>query len=123
MEVSKMDSREILNACFGIPTEEMRGDNINDLFSSLRTNGSKHIVDGLLALFERYAEQQSRMEGEIFNKSSKIFECMRLRFVNKFQEEFFALILDNKYRMIDEPLLITRGTLNQSLVHPRECAV
>lgn len=46
-----------------------------------------------------------------------------LRYMEKLsgekQENFFAVLLDNKHRPIKE-ILVTRGTLNQSLVHPRE---
>lgn len=35
-------------------------------------------------------------------------------------EVFWALMLDSKNRMIGEPKLISQGTLNSSLIHPRE---
>ncbi len=35
-------------------------------------------------------------------------------------EVFWALMLDSKNRLIGEPKLISQGTLNSSLVHPRE---
>jgi len=35
-------------------------------------------------------------------------------------EVFWALMLDTKNRLIGEPKLISQGTLNSSLVHPRE---
>jgi DNA repair protein RadC len=46
-----------------------------------------------------------------------------LRYMEKLsadkQENFFVVLLDNKHRAIKE-VLVSRGTLNQSLVHPRE---
>jgi DNA repair protein RadC len=35
------------------------------------------------------------------------------------QENFIVVLLDNKHRPIED-VLVTKGTLNQSLVHPRE---
>jgi DNA repair protein RadC len=35
-------------------------------------------------------------------------------------EVFWALLLDTKNRLIGEPQIISKGTLNSSLVHPRE---
>lgn len=118
--VSAMDSREILTKCFGIAAESMKGDNINELFDSLRENGSRHIVDGLLSLFERYAEQQTISRGEKLNQSRFVYERLKLKFAVKKQEEFHILLLDNKYRMIEQPLMITKGTLNRTIIHPRE---
>lgn len=120
IDVARMDSREIITNCFGVPAESMRGDSLNDVFSSLKENGSKHIVDGLLMLFERYAEEKTRLKGSSFSRSIDIFESFQLFFSLKKQEEFHALLLDNKHRLIDDSILITKGTLNQSLVHPRE---
>jgi DNA repair protein RadC len=46
-----------------------------------------------------------------------------LRYLEKLsgdkQENFVVALLDNKHRLIKD-VLVTRGTLNQSLVHPRE---
>jgi DNA repair protein RadC len=118
--ISHMDCREILNQCFDVPSEEMKGDSLTEVFSSLRQNGNRHIVDGLLVLFERYAEEKARFEGESFTSSRDIYEAIKLKFVGKMQEEFHCIYLDNKHRII-ECQMITKGTLNQSLVHPREC--
>ena len=118
--ISTMDCREILTECFNVPAQEMKGDNLNEIFTNLRSNGNKHIVDGLIILFERYAEEKARINGETIHNSRDIFDRIKLKFVGKMQEEFHALYLDNKHRII-ESRMITKGTLNQSLVHPREC--
>ena len=117
--ISTMDCRQILTACFQVPAEEMKGDNLNEIFSNLRNNGNKHIVDGLLVLFERYAEEKARMNGEAITRSTDIYDRIKLKFVGKMQEEFHAIYLDNKHRIVD-CRMISKGTLNQSLVHPRE---
>jgi len=76
-------------------------------------------LKGLHAIAERYKYRKTVTEGVIFNKSEVIFNELRLDLAKQKQEAFYTLILDNKYRKI-LIRLITRGTLNQSLVHPRE---
>ena len=120
MDISTMDCRQILTQCFQVPASEMKGDSLNEIFSNLRSNGNKHVVDGLLVLFERYAEEKARFKGEAFTCSRDIFDKIKLKFVGKMQEEFHCIYLDNKHRVI-ECQMITKGTLNQSLVHAREC--
>ena len=53
------------------------------------------------------------------NNSEKVFEYMKDKFDNNKQEYFYALYLDNKKNLIDKKLLFI-GTLNKSIVHPRE---
>jgi DNA repair protein RadC len=40
--------------------------------------------------------------------------------VEKKKEHFYVLCLDTKNRVIERPVLVSRGTLNSSLIHPRE---
>ncbi len=56
------------------------------------------------------------MSRKIFHK----YRCRVKRLKHAQQEEFHVLILDNKHRVILEQL-ISKGTLTQSLIHPREC--
>ena len=53
------------------------------------------------------------------NNPSKIYEYMKDEVQNKKQEYFYALYFDNKQRLIDKRLLFI-GTINRSIVHPRE---
>ena len=53
------------------------------------------------------------------NTSLKVFEYMKNSFDNNTQEYFYALYLDSKKNLIDKKLLF-KGTLNKSIVHPRE---
>jgi DNA repair protein RadC len=39
---------------------------------------------------------------------------------SKKKEHFYVICLDTKNRIIESPVLVSRGTLNASLVHPRE---
>ena len=53
------------------------------------------------------------------NNPSLIYEYMKDEISNKKQEYFYALYFDNKQRLIDKKLLFI-GTINRSIVHPRE---
>lgn len=64
--------------------------------------------------------QRSRSaEQPIFQCASAIAEYYRNSFADCGQEEVHLLFLDNKNRLIQEKLL-TRGTVNASLISPRE---
>jgi len=79
-------------------------------------------LKGLQSLSERLNQENAPVDQTIFNKSEIIFKLLSTKLAKLKQEAFYTLILDNKYRQIHLKH-ITRGTLNQSLVHPRECAV
>ena len=53
------------------------------------------------------------------NNPDKIYEYVKDLFVSKKQEYFYALYLDNRNHLIDKKLLFI-GTINKSVVHPRE---
>ena len=53
------------------------------------------------------------------NNTSKVFEYMKNILKDSKQEYFYALYLDNKKNLIDKKLLFI-GTINRSIVHPRE---
>ncbi len=57
--------------------------------------------------------------GLSFTSSKEIYDYYRPRLRIDQQESFYTLIIDNKHRVLLFKL-ITTGTLNQSLVHPRE---
>ena len=48
-----------------------------------------------------------------------MYDHFRIRLGTAKQEEFHVLYLDNRHRVIHESM-ITLGTLNKSLIHPRE---
>lgn len=50
---------------------------------------------------------------------NKIYEYIKNELEDKVQEYFYALYLDSKKNLIDKKLLFI-GTLNRSIVHPRE---
>lgn len=53
------------------------------------------------------------------NSADKIYNYMKNIVSNKNQEYFYALYLDSKKNLIDKKLLFI-GTINKSIVHPRE---
>lgn len=53
------------------------------------------------------------------NSSLMIYNCFREIFIDLKQESFYAVYVDNKGNYIDKKCLFI-GTINSSLVHPRE---
>lgn len=53
------------------------------------------------------------------NNPSSIYKSSKYLFYDKKQEYFYCLYFDNKQRLIERKLLFM-GTINQSIVHPRE---
>lgn len=53
------------------------------------------------------------------NSADKVYAYIKDYLVNKKQEYFYALYLDSKKNLIDKKLLFI-GTINKSIVHPRE---
>jgi len=84
-------------------------------------------ADGTMGLFllalqelsNRTEHSDSLPSTTVFKKSQDIFDYCRYKLGKKHQESFHILILDNKHSLIKHRR-ITKGTLNQSLVHPRE---
>ena len=57
--------------------------------------------------------------GDRFNSSRELFDRYHARFKSATREHFFALHLNSKNRLIRE-VLVSIGSLNTSVVHPRE---
>lgn len=53
------------------------------------------------------------------NNTNKIFEYFKDLFINEKQENFYAIYLNSKSKLISYRLLF-KGTINSSCVHPRE---
>jgi DNA repair protein RadC len=49
-----------------------------------------------------------------------VFKLMHEKLKDKKEEHFYVLMLDTKNNLIGEPVLITKGILDASIVHPRE---
>ncbi|MDD2203624.1 MAG: DNA repair protein RadC [Bacilli bacterium] len=65
-----------------------------------------------------YYEPQSNIRTK-FNNPLSIYEYFRYKINDIKQEYFYCLYLDNKKNLIDYKLLFM-GTINMSIVHPRE---
>ncbi len=57
--------------------------------------------------------------GQKLGSPEQVFSHFGVRLRHSRQEVFFALLLDSRHRLIGE-VEVSRGSLNQSLVHPRE---
>ena len=77
----------------------------------------------LFLAVQELAKRQKRprdiLPGRSFTNASELFEHFKYELADHTQESFYTVVLDNKHRIITYRL-ITLGTLNQSLVHPRE---
>jgi len=78
-----------------------------------------HQCQALLALHRRFAGQKRLQAGQRFTDSKMVFEHFRHSLAIKKQESFFILLLDNNFTIIrlEE---VSKGLINESLVHPRE---
>lgn len=56
---------------------------------------------------------------EKLGNAREIYESCKYLFVGKMQEEFYCLYFNNKQELIERKLLFM-GTINRSVVHPRE---
>lgn len=71
-----------------------------------------------LELGRRVASDQGE-SGDRIRGPSDVFARMGPRLRDVRQEEFHALLLDSRHRIVRE-VLVTRGTLDSALIHPRE---
>lgn len=75
----------------------------------------------LRLLFEfakRYGETPWRA-GEAFQGSGAVYAHFRERLASEVVEHFYAVLLDNKHRRIKD-VLVSKGSLTASIVHPRD---
>ena len=72
-----------------------------------------------LELGKRINRKIKSIKNKKLNNSKLIFDYYASEFQNKKQEYFYAIYLDSSKKIIKDRLLFV-GTLDQSLVHPRE---
>lgn len=63
---------------------------------------------------------QSKNPVKKISCAEDVFNLMHERLKDKKEEHFYVLMLDTKNNLIGEPVLITKGILDASIVHPRE---
>lgn len=83
--------------------------------------GAVKAVEFLAALeLGRRVYEQKPLENNLkCNSAEKIYNHFRSELQGKSQEYFYCLYLDQHKKLIDKKLLF-KGTLNKSLIHPRE---
>ncbi len=102
--------------------------NINDLSSitkdhlmQIRGIGETKAIEILAAieLGKRVYQIKDSYNGIIYNNAQNIYDFNKYLFLNTQQECFYVLYLNNKNHLIERKLLFM-GTVNRSIVHPRE---
>ena len=63
---------------------------------------------------------QSKKPVKKITCSEDVYNLMHERLKDEKQEHFYVLLLDTKNNLIGEPVLITKGILDASIIHPRE---
>lgn len=77
------------------------------------------VIISALELGKRMNKKIESISGIKFNNSEVVYEYYKNILGDKKQEYFYAIYLDNSKKIIKDKMLFV-GTLNQSLVHPRE---
>ena len=72
-----------------------------------------------IELGKRIYEEKEKIDTIIYNNPKVIYENNKFLFNKKKQELFYCLYLDSQSKLIERKLLFM-GTVNQSIVHPRE---
>ncbi len=73
----------------------------------------------LIAVFELGKRLKPQRGGNVVRNAREVAEMYLKRFSEEKQENFVAVYLDTKQKIIADQI-ITKGTLNMSLIHPRE---
>ncbi len=63
---------------------------------------------------------QSKKPVKRVSCAEDVFNLMHERLKDKKEEYFYVLMLDTKNNLIGEPVLISKGILDASIIHPRE---
>jgi len=70
-------------------------------------------------LATKLSQESLKIGSDRYTDPSQVFEYFRYRYREHRKEYFLALLLDGKNRILKE-VRISEGSLNQSIVHPRE---
>ncbi len=111
-------STKLLNVALNF--ENLKDINI-EVLKSIKGIGTAKAVE-LLASIElgrRLYLMKKTNKKEVFNNSKIIYDTNKYLFDSKNQEYFYCLYLNSKKELIERKLLFM-GTLNKSVVHPRE---
>lgn len=115
---SKMLATEILSKTDGLKNTEVLN---YDFLKSIKGIGSAKACDIVAAieLGKRISMNIKSLNGMRFNNSYLVFDYYKKIIGDKKQEYFYAIYLDSSKKVIKDKVLFV-GTLNHSIVHPRE---
>lgn len=87
--------------------------------TSVKGIGPSNVLGLILfqAIYERYSKEKISPK-ILLNSSKLVANYLQIKIGNKNEEHFMILYFDTKNKLINEEISI--GTLNASLVHPRE---
>jgi len=76
---------------------------------------------GIVALGEltKRLTNESNIKGNIIKKPKDVFDSVKKEFSGKQEEHLYLISLDRKNRILSKDL-ISKGTLSETLIHPRE---
>ena len=137
--VEKLSNEELLSILIGNGTKGVSAKDLSlKVLDKIKSIGNANLLNyrslleikglgvakacSLLAAFElgkRVNIENNSLNSEVINNSSAVFNYFKNIFLNKKQEYFYCLYLDSKKHVISNKLLFM-GTLNRSIVHPRE---
>ena len=136
--VKNLSNEELLSILLNSGTKDMSVKNLacNILSKTTSLNDLKNIsfqdlinIKGVgsakASIILSFVELSRRMNMSVesinkvkLNDPKKVFEFYRFK-ISRFQEEFYCIYLDAKKRVIEQKLLFI-GTVNHSMVHPRD---
>lgn len=131
-DAATASTTEILAKLLGPRTERVC-ESLTGAYSGLRDLASAHpadlhaigfssaAIERLAALVEfakRFGEQEF-VPGTPFRGSADIYAHFRERLASEPVEYFYAVLLDNKHRKLRD-VLVSKGSLSSSIVHPRD---
>ncbi len=108
-------------------------ENLTGAYSDIRDLANAHPVDlhaigfsdaaierlaALVEFAKRFGEQEF-VPGTPFRGSADIYAHFRERLASEPVEYFYAVLLDNKHRKLRD-VLVSKGSLSSSIVHPRD---
>jgi DNA repair protein RadC len=89
-----------------------------DLSQHGLTSGAIEKLTAVFEIAKRYGEREWR-PGEPLRGSSDVYAHFREHLAAETCEHFYAVLLDNKNRKLRE-ILVSKGSLTASIVHPRD---
>lgn len=122
--VQSIITDEALSLLLGVSMEQMKGANLSYLFNNYRNKErfklTKLQISKIKALEKIVTEIGTDEDIKVkITSANAIANIMMTELGHKKQEEFFVISLDTKNKIIDKKR-ISKGSLNASIVHPRE---